>query len=306
MIKKTAVIIITFNGMQWIEKCLNSCGNYPVILVDNASTDNTVAFIETHFPEVKLLKQDTNLGFGQANNIGMGYALNHGADYVFLLNQDAYLQPDVINKLVKTHNEYPEFGILSPIHLNGAGNKLDKNFANYLKVNDILFYDALMHHFTESIYDLPFVNAAAWLVPKATLLNIGGFDPVFYHYGEDDNYCQRILFHGLKVGAVPNTYIYHDRENKPNNRPVVFSDAYFKNKERYYKLYFANILIENKMDAEISKLKKIIFRLKLKTNFKRAHNYLCELNLLKGMHKKISKSRTVNKETGSHYLKIND
>ena len=113
------IIIVTYNAMNWLSKCLNSCKDYPVVVIDNASTDETVTYIKKQFPKVHLIPQSKNLGFGQANNLGIRYALNNGADYVFLLNQDAYLQGECINQLIKIHQNNPEFGILSPIHLNG-------------------------------------------------------------------------------------------------------------------------------------------------------------------------------------------
>jgi GT2 family glycosyltransferase len=88
-------------------------------VVDNNSADDTVNFIKANYPEVTLLEQNKNLGFGKANNIGISLAMKNEADYVFLLNQDAWVQPDTIEKLVSAHQREPQFGILSPMHLNG-------------------------------------------------------------------------------------------------------------------------------------------------------------------------------------------
>ena len=93
--KKIFVIIVTYKGHQWYERCFASLCNseYPVqtIVIDNASNDGTVEYIRKYFPEIHLIESKENLGFGRANNIGMRYALDHGCDYVFLLNQDAAL-----------------------------------------------------------------------------------------------------------------------------------------------------------------------------------------------------------------------
>ena len=105
-------IIVTYNGMIWIEKCLKSVVDQSeVIVVDNNSSDNTLNHIKQYFPSVKILPQSENLGFGKANNIGISYALNNGAEAVFLLNQDAHVEKECIDKLVKAHIENPEFGI---------------------------------------------------------------------------------------------------------------------------------------------------------------------------------------------------
>src|SRR5690606_2852196 len=165
------IIVVTYNGMSWINKCLGSCTNYQVIVVDNASTDDTVSFIETHYLQVSLLKQTKNLGFGQANNIGIRYALDQGAEHVFLLNQDAYLVEDALEQLLRFQQNHADYGILSPIHLTGNQQKLDANFSNYmLKEKTGQFYsDFVLGNALAPVYEIPFVNAAAWLVSKTCL-----------------------------------------------------------------------------------------------------------------------------------------
>ena len=216
MLNKIYIIIVTYNGVKWIQKCLESCQNYPVIVVDNNSKDNTIPIIEKEFVGVTLIKQTNNLGFGIANNIGIRKALDLGADYVFLLNQDAYLVAGTIENLIKIHQSNLGYGILSPIHLNGTGNKLDRNFSYYVSYdkNKEFYSDFIINKCSKNkLYQVPFVNAAAWLLPKSTLKNIGGFDPIFFHYGEDDNYCQKVINEGLKIGVVSDCYVKHDREN---------------------------------------------------------------------------------------------
>jgi len=298
------IIIVTYNSMPWINRCLSSCGNYPIIVVDNASTDETVAFIVSNYPNVILLKQAKNLGFGQANNLGIRFALDHGAEHVFLLNQDAYLVTDVLEQLVRFQKSHPDYGILSPIHITGNKEKLDKNFSNYmLREKTGQFYsDFVLGNPLANVYDVPFVNAAAWLVSKKCLETVGGFDPLFFHYGEDDNYCQRVAYHGFKIGVLPKTYVIHDREDRVQTKPDVFSEGYYKNIEKYYKVHFANINIENSIDLKIAKLKKTIFKLQLKMKHKGVSNYKKELDILLKTKPLIAKSRELNKKKGAHYL----
>ncbi|MBC8034681.1 MAG: glycosyltransferase family 2 protein [Chitinophagaceae bacterium] len=217
-------IIVTYNGMQWIERCLDcllkSELQTHVVIVDNGSGDGTVDFIKARYPSVELIETGKNLGFGQGNNIGLRSALQNNADYVFLLNQDAYIQPQTIAELVKAHISHPEFGILSPVHLNGTGANFDDHFYQYLLKSDIkdMISSCLIkdekHH---SIISTPFVNAAAWLISKDCLTKTGGFDPIFFHYGEDDNYAQRVLFKKFKIGILPASRVIHDR-NRPSGQ----------------------------------------------------------------------------------------
>ncbi len=300
---KMYIIIATYNAMSWLPQCLKSCKAYNVIVVDNNSTDATVQFIQENYPSIILIQQKENLGFGAANNIGISYALKNGADYVFLLNQDAYLETNTIEKLINIHKENKEYGIISPIHLNGSGKSLDKRFSNYIKANNTLLFDALQNNFTKSIYEVPFVNAAGWLLPKETLVKVGGFDPIFFHYGEDDNYCQRVLYHGYKIGVVPKMYMLHDREFRKNNNLISVKDKLMR-KELSLKRKWANINfdINNELNNQQKKKIRLILKLVIKFQFNKATFYFKEFQLIKRIVPEILKSRTVNKIKGNHYL----
>lgn len=298
------IIIVTFNGISWLDDCLKSCADYPVIVIDNASTDETVSFIESHFPNVSLLKQYVNLGFGQANNIGIRYALDQGAEQVFLLNQDAYLVDSVLEKLIAFQKQNSQYGILSPIHISGDKKKLDKSFSNYMlrEYTGQFYSDFVLGNSIAPVYEVPLINAAAWLLSKKCLETVGGFDPLFFHYGEDDNYCQRTSYHGFKIGVLPQLFVIHDREESVLIKPAVFSPKYYKNIERFYKVIYANINTENKLDLKVKKLQKTIFKLQLKMKFKRAAAFKKELVLLLKLEPLIVKSRSINETKGSHYL----
>jgi GT2 family glycosyltransferase len=301
------IIIVTYNGMPWINTCLASCGNYPVIIVDNASTDDTISFIETNYPEITILKQIVNLGFGQANNIGISYALEQGAEHVFLLNQDAYLDIGVIDQLLNVQRENKHYGILSPIHCTRSKNKLDKNFAYYVNYeNSLGFYsDHVLHKQLNDIYDIPFVNAASWLLTKECIETIGGFDPIFYHYGEDENYCQRAIFHGFSIGIVPKTYIIHDREDRDDNKPIPFTKDYFELQNRNAKIRFANVNVKNPeviIDKEIRDLNRKSLKCLIQLKFKYAKGYNVERIRLKGVKTEIIKSYQNNRVEGKQYI----
>ncbi|MDQ0105775.1 GT2 family glycosyltransferase [Chitinophaga terrae (ex Kim and Jung 2007)] len=212
-----AVVIVTYNGIKWVDKCLGSIrqSQYPVatIVIDNGSTDGTAEKIAATYPEVKLISPNQNLGFGGANNIGMRTALEEGFDYVFLLNQDAWLENDTIGRLVEVAVANTAFGIVSPIHVNGANTALDLNLSYNMSPDKCpgLFSD-IYYRTLKPIYEIEFVNAAAWLISAACINKVGYFDPIFFLYGEDNNYLQRTKFHGFKIGITPFCQICHDRE----------------------------------------------------------------------------------------------
>ena len=303
---KIYVIVVTYKGHQWYERCFTSLRNseYPVqtIVIDNASNDGTVEYIREHFPEIHLIESTENLGFGRANNIGMRYALDHGCDYVFLLNQDAWVEPDTLTELVRIAETYPEYGILSPMHLNADMNAIEKNFLSYVandKITDSTFLQDLYFGRQKEVYTSMFINAAGWLMSRKTLETIGGFDPIFYHYGEDDDFANRVRFHGLKIGIVPRSRMVHDHH-------VGFSKLSDNNLEyrRYQQLLVRFTNLNNKETLEsyqLYTLRKIIVST-IRCKKKELNIFLQDFRFLSKMKKRIIFSRKQNQKTNTTWL----
>ena len=209
------VIVVTHNGRKWYDKCFESLkkASIPIhiIVIDNASTDNTVSYIKENYPGIYLIENEENLGFGKANNIGIEYALKNGADFVFLLNQDTWVGEKTIELLFNSLQENHEYGIVSPIHLRGDGQELDYRFYSYLYNSRTFLSDIILARRSKPIYEVKFVNAAFWLLTRKCIEKIGYFDTLFSHYGEDEDYCNRLNYHNIKIGIVPSTFGWHDR-----------------------------------------------------------------------------------------------
>ena len=174
-------IIVTWNTMQrgWIDRCLQSlqASTVPItaIVVDNLSTDGTREYLPAHYPDTIWLPQDRNLGFGQANNVGIRYALEHQADYVLLLNQDAALAPDAIEKMLAVSDGE---SLLSPLHLNGDGTRIDELFRYSLRQSvNLMADDLLIRYQLSPSYESAEICAACWFMPVALIRKIGGFNP---------------------------------------------------------------------------------------------------------------------------------
>ncbi|GIZ07449.1 glycosyltransferase family 2 protein [Flavobacterium sp. UMI-01] len=301
---KVFAIIVTYNGMKWIDKCLKSIVNQcEVVVVDNNSSDVTLKYIETNFPLVKILSQTKNHGFGIANNIGINYALQNGADAVFLLNQDAFAQTDCVKKLIGAYHQNPSYGIISPIHLNGDGSALDYTFQKITYMSDLIS-DLILGKANDKIYMLNFVNAAAWFIPKKALFEVGGFDPLFFLYGEDDNYCQRMLYHGFKIGIIPNATIYHDSNNSNYLSGTSGSEKYFRQFLNSVYVKYADINTDNY--KKLLKLKVYILRNVLMNliTFKIDEAILLFRKFKRLNSALIKKSVMINKKVGANYLEI--
>jgi GT2 family glycosyltransferase len=213
-----------------------------IIVVDNCSKDNTTTKIENDYPEVILIKNQVNEGFGKANNIAIDFALKHDCDYVFLLNQDAWIDSNVIETLSDAFKESPQYGILSPVHLTGNGRNLDIGFSNYtgLKSKE----DLAVYASEDSVIKSHIINAAFWMIPVKTLHLIGGFSPLFFHSGEDIDYINRLHYHGYEVGFCPNAYAYHDREYRNRGKEdLVFQMTEYANiNHNFYQAFGYGVL----------------------------------------------------------------
>lgn len=220
------IIIVSYNFEPWIHRCLPSveASLLPatVLVIDNGSGDATCQIIRDKYPGVELIETHENLGFGRANNIGIQRAMERGFDYLFLLNQDAWIEPDTLGKLVDAAEKNSRYGILSPVHLNGKGDATDFGFSQYTGLKNREEAEQL----TEEVTPYPFINAAMWLIPVSVIKETGSFAPLFTHYGEDRNLVQRIEKRGYRLGLVKSAFGYHDREARPVSREQYFEAEY--------------------------------------------------------------------------------
>ncbi|SEA88932.1 Glycosyltransferase, GT2 family [Flavobacterium gillisiae] len=308
---KTLVIIVSYNGGEWIEECLNGVLNSSIpvelIVIDNCSTDGTVEFIKSNFKNVLLFEQKENLGFGKANNIGMSYALRQNADFVFLLNQDAFVEKYTIEKLIEISSKHPDYGIISPIQLDYSGELLEHYFYKFMANNTTksFYSDFVLSNAIKKIYDVPFIQAASWLIPINTLKKIGGFDPIFFHYGEDDNYCQRVLYHNLKIGVAPGVSIRHDSNVAPKPVMLLFSDFYYAHYVRQLYIKYGDLnynFSATNIKIEKNKTYKLIFIGVVSFNFFKIKGGVKQLFVLNKCVKKINSSRKINSTINSNYI----
>lgn len=185
------------------------------LVIDNGSTDGTPEQIRKDYPFVELIETGKNLGFGAANNIGLRKAIEEGFDYVYLLNQDAWIEPEDILKLVDIAEKNQDYGIISPLQVYAGKKKIDNNFSS--KVTKEMMDDYLLSDNTpKELYEVQgrTIQAAHWLVSVKSVKVTGGFSPMFFHYGEDVNLCRRMEYHGFKLGVVHGILGVHDRENR--------------------------------------------------------------------------------------------
>ncbi len=304
--QKITVIIVTYNAMKWAKTCFASLRNSSIplhtIVVDNASTDETVDFIKNNFPEVELVESRENLGFGKANNLGIELAYKNGADFFYLMNQDAWLFPDTVKQLLEVYENYEpksEIGILSPIHVDGTEKKLDIFIDKYLAQNfeNRFISDAVLGNL-KLYYELNFINAAHWFLPKKTIEEIGGFNPYFYHYGEDNEYVNRLHFHKKKVILATKSRAVHDGKQELDKVD------YQKYENLGIEVKIMNPAIPNAPTTELRELKKSIFKNTVVGNFGKAKKLSAKKNKIEKEITELTSLRNLVSQKHHHFLNL--
>ncbi len=299
---KVLTVIVSFNFMPWIDRCLSSLkdSSFPtdVFVIDNGSRDDTVNHLTSYYHWVKTHYSPRNLGFGQANNLGFLYALENNYDYVFLLNQDAWVDKESIKTLVNFAMQADNFGIFSPLHLKGDYSGLDTMFSNYVAsvIGDetSLSYPNLK---LRGLQRVGFVNAAAWFIPQRVLHDVGGFDPLFFHYGEDRDFFNRVVFHGWDVGVVFDTSICHDRQAITKEKKVRRLTNYGVARASNLNKPFLGIWTYSLLYLVIGSIYSL-----LRGRLVKAKKFFSEAKTLLYSTSKILQSRKRNSTRGTHYI----
>lgn len=230
---KIYIIIIAYNGSQYIKKCLASVflskysGQFNVVAVDNHSLDNTVEIIEKEFPQVELIKLEKNLGFVGGNNIGIKRALVSGAGYVVLLNQDTEVEYDWLTQLVKAAQD-DKVGIVQAMLLLANERALTNNVGNALHYLGFGF----VKHYRERVdtwyhrppFAIGYASGAAMLIKREIIEKIGLLDEKFFMYHEDLDLCWRTRLVGYKIMIAPQALVYHYYEFNRNKKMFYWTE----------------------------------------------------------------------------------
>jgi GT2 family glycosyltransferase len=213
-------IVVTYNAMKWLDRCLGSLSESEVptdvIVIDNGSVDGTCEYIAGNYPDVLLTRSEENLGFGKANNVGFRYALEHQYRYVYLMNQDAWVYKDTLSVLTSAMDSDSSIGILSPMQMTASGDRPDMRFEKKCPAEALEDISGPMA--SGKVYETKFVMAAHWMISRECLQKVGGFSPAFPHYGEDDNFIHRARLKGFRVCVHSGTKAIHDREMRPQSK----------------------------------------------------------------------------------------
>lgn len=209
-----SVIIVNTNELHHLRDLLptsinQTYPNYEIIVVDNGSTDGSLAFIAEQFVHhVKVVENGANLGYVGANNIGFEHARG---DYIIVLNPDTALDPDWIQELVADMEAHPDAGMATSQILMFDDHDVINTCGNEVSLIGIGFCRGLgqpANSYTNAD-EVASVSGAAFIIRRDVLERIGGFDETYWAYVEDTDISWRAILAGYTIRYVPKSIVYH-------------------------------------------------------------------------------------------------
>jgi GT2 family glycosyltransferase len=215
-----SVVVVAYNALPWIEQCLESVRGYETIVVDNGSTDGTVAFVRERFPDARVVEQE-NRGMGGGNNAGMRVAAGR---YWLLLNSDAWAVGDAVERLAAFADEHPGAAVVGPKLLNPDGTlqrsvrgepTLWRLATEYLFIRKLAPRSDLLNPLYAGGFGHDRVRQADWLFGAALFVRrdaadaVGFFDEAFFMFSEEVDWLTRFRRAGWQVLFLPDAEVVH-------------------------------------------------------------------------------------------------
>lgn len=212
-----SVIVLNYNGRAYLETCLPSLAemSYPrksleIMVVDNASTDDSVPWLKQKYPDIQLLVNPANLGFAKGNNLGAKAA---SGSYLAFLNPDTRVDKEWLLALSRTILSEPDVACAGSIMLDWAGDDIDYSG----RPDDAM--DLYPGHAKDTLVtlqsagDVPllFASGGAMLVRRDIFMKLGGFDEYYFLYCEDVDLGWRLWLHGYRVLRSTRSLLFHKR-----------------------------------------------------------------------------------------------
>jgi len=226
-----SIIIVNWNAGKYLEKCIKSLmkqsyKEFEIILVDNASTDGSLEEVENKFPNVRIIKNNENLGFGVGVNNGISECRG---DVIALFNPDAVAEKDWLQNLVSVLYSSDKIGAASGKLLSIIENE-EEIFCTWSKMNP---YTSIPYYFKNEkpSAKVDTLTGAAMVVKKEVIKKIGLLDPEYFLYYEETDWCARIIRAGYDLVYVPNSKVWHSVSSLASPEKKIYYNE--KNRVRF-------------------------------------------------------------------------
>ncbi len=215
-----SVVVVTYNALPYVERCLESVERHELVVVDHGSTDGTLELVRERFPAARLVEQE-NRGYGAGMNAGMRVASGR---YFLILNSDAWAVGDAVERLAAFADEHPEAAVVGPRLLNPDGSlqrsvrgfpTLWRLATEYLFLRKLAPRSRALNAFYAGGFDHDATREVEWLMGSCELVRreaadaVGLFDEDFFMFSEETDWCYRFQAAGLKVLFYPGAEFVH-------------------------------------------------------------------------------------------------
>jgi GT2 family glycosyltransferase len=234
------IVVLNWNGWHDTLACLESLQQLQdthaeIVVVDNASTDDSVPRIREAYPSIKLLQSATNLGFGGGCNLGLRHAIQAGAQFVWLVNSDATVEPSALSELLAFAMAQPQAGVVGSVIFE-AGQKDKVQVWGGGRVD--LWRGTSRH--LQSAGALDFVSGASMLLRVQALHNTGLFDEqTYFMYWEDTDLCFRLRRQGWHLAVAERSRIWHKESASLGKGSPALDEYFTRSGVRFLRLYAA-------------------------------------------------------------------
>lgn len=225
---RVAIIVLNYNGKDCLPACLESLSlleysNKEIIVVDNASSDDSFLVAEKKFPECTFVRNEKNEGFAKGMNSGIRLALSHGVAWCWLINYDAVVQPQTLTNLMAVAEKYPKTGLLSPQILEKESKKIwfAKGELDFFRMRAV-HSTPTKKDFSSDAYRSEFLTGCALLIKRELIEAIGFLDERFFLYYEDVDYSLRATQAGFSCLVVPKALAWHSEASRMRSEKVYF------------------------------------------------------------------------------------
>ena len=249
-----SIVIPHWNNVDVLSECLESISNtnfenFETIVVDNASTDNSVASVRSNYPNVKLIENDKNYGYAGGCNIGAEAA---SGDFLIFLNNDTVQEKDWISNLIKTINSDDKIAAVQPKILNyydrnvfdyagGSGGHMDIYCFPFARGRIFSFQenDEGQYNNKEKCF---WSSGTCFMVRRELFQKAGGFDDSFFAHMEEIDLCWRLYAMGFEVWVEPDSVVYH---KNALTLPMYSHKKYYLNHRNSLLMLLGNYSIKN-------------------------------------------------------------
>jgi len=215
---KVGIILLNWNSYDHSFNCIQSlqqCDypNFEIIVVDNGSMDGSGNLLKANFPSIHLIASVTNEGFAAGNNRGFEYAIQHDFPYAMMLNNDVFVEPDFLTKLVDYMGGHPSVGAIQPkIFFNHDRTKIWNGGSYYLPWLGWHYskrYQRKAGTLQSQFQAVDWITGCAFLTKTSILKEVGLLKEAFFIYYEDADLSFRIRSKGYQLLFHPQSVIYH-------------------------------------------------------------------------------------------------